>query len=530
VLDVRSALRRSAGFHRDRVAIISDGTELTYAGAWQRGIRFANAMRSLGARPGDRVAVLEDNCLASADFFLGTAIANLVRVPLYKRNSRQAHAHMLRETGCRILVAAHDAHAEVDGFADELPSLEHLIVRDDGYEDWLSRFPDDDPDPEVHPDDFHVIRHSAGTTGLPKGIAFSHRAWMNIERNWTSLLPPIELGDHSIHVGPISHGSGYLFLPTWLAGGCNVLEPRFNGPRLLELLSHYGGYTFGVPTMISDLLSGATAAPDLRKLKAFVVSGAPIHGPTALAARELLGPKLYQLYGQTECTPAAFMSPAEWFHDVAGSDPLRSCGRVMPYAELEIRDESNRPVPPGESGEIALRSDGQMVCIWGEPEMTAERLVDGWVLTGDIGTVDANGYLYLEDRKDDLIISGGFNIWPAELETAIIGMAGVREVAVFGVPHGTWGETPMAMVVREPGAAVLEADVVDRCVVALGSYKKPTVVEVMDTPLPRTPLGKVSRKALRARFWVDHGEVDASSVATGSITVNTSVDGNGALC
>jgi len=530
MLDVRSALRRSAGFHRDRVAVISEGTELTYAEAWARGVRFANALISLGAVPGDRVAVLEDNCLASADFFLGTAIANVVRVPLYKRNSRRAHTHMLRQTGCRILVTAHESIAEVDGLAHELPDLEHLIIRDDGYETWLSTFSDVDPDPAVHPDDFHVIRHSAGTTGLSKGIAFSHRAWMNIERNWTFLLPPIELGDHSVHVAPISHGSGYLFLPTWLAGGCNVLEPRFNGPRLLDLLSHYGGYTFGVPTMVSDLVSSAGTAPDLERLKAFVVSGAPIHGPTALAARDLLGPKLYQLYGQTECTPAAFMGPTEWFDDVVGSEPLRACGRVMPYAELEIRDEANQPLLPGESGEIALRSDGQMVCIWGEPEMTAERLVDGWVLTGDIGKLDANGYLYLQDRKDDLIISGGYNIWPAELETAIVGMSGVRECAVFGVPHDTWGETPMALVVRDPGATLSESDVVERCVVELGSYKKPTVVTLLDEPIERTPLGKISRKALREPFWAVHDGGDPSPAASRSTVVNASVDGGLGLC
>jgi acyl-CoA synthetase (AMP-forming)/AMP-acid ligase II len=150
-----------------------------------------------------------------------------------------------------------------------------------------------------------------------------------------------------------------------------------------------------------------------------------------------------------------------------------------------------------------------MVCIWGEPEMTARRLVDGWVLTGDVGTLDANGYLYLHDRKDDLIISGGYNIWPAELETAIIGLSGVREVAVFGVPHDTWGETPMALVVCEPGATLSEADVVNRCVVALGSYKKPTVVKLLDAPLERTPLGKVSRKVLRAPFWGDHDGGDS---------------------
>jgi acyl-CoA synthetase (AMP-forming)/AMP-acid ligase II len=231
------------------------------------------------------------------------------------------------------------------------------------------------------------------------------------------------------------------------------------------------------------------------------VSGAPILPGTALAAREVFGPRLYQMYGQTECVPTAFMGPVEWFGEVPGSEPLRACGRVMPYAELEIRDESNRPLPAGKTGEIALRSDGQMVCIWGDPGLTAQRLVDGWVLTGDIGRLDANGFLYLQDRKDDMIISGGFNIWPAELENVIAALPGVREVAVFGVPHQRWGETPVAQVVVEDGAAVTEHDVIEACRQRLGSYKKPARVLLSVQPLARTPLGKVSRKLLREPYW-----------------------------
>ncbi|HEY2266608.1 MAG TPA: AMP-binding protein [Streptosporangiaceae bacterium] len=509
MLDVRSALRRSAQFHADRVAIVSGTDRLTYRQAWERGLRFAQALASLGVKPGDRVAVLEDNCLASSDFFLGTAIGNVVRVPLYKRNSREAHAHMLRHTQCRVLVTSADQRAEVAGLVTDLTDLEHVVVRDEGYEEWLASFPATDPDPAIDPDDFYVIRHSAGTAGVPKGIAFSHRAWMNTERNWTFLLPPLELGDHCTHVAPISHGSGYLFVPAWLAGGVNVLEPRFDAVRVMDLISEAGGYVFGVPTMVADLVAQArrVAVPrDFGRLKAFVVSGAPILPQTALAARDLFGPRLYQLYGQTECVPAAFMGPVEWFGEVPGSEPLRSCGRVMPYAELEIRDEDNRPLPPGEAGEIALRADGQMVCIWDDPELTARRLVDGWVLTGDIGSLDRNGFLYLLDRKDDMIISGGYNIWPAELEVVIAALPGVREVAVIGVPHARWGETAMALVVTEDGCGLSPEDVIGACRDRLGSYKKPTAVRLQTEPLARTPLGKISRKALREPFWAAGGQ------------------------
>jgi acyl-CoA synthetase (AMP-forming)/AMP-acid ligase II len=411
---------------------------------------------------------------------------------------------MLRHTQCCIAVVGAGQRAEIEDIAAQLPDLRHVVVRDESYEAWLASFPGTDPDPVIGLDDFCVIRHSAGTTGQSKGIAFSHRAWMNTERNWTFLLPPLELGDHCTHVAPISHGSGYLFVPTWLAGGVNILEPRFEAGRVLDLVASAGGYVFGVPTMIADLVAYArsSAGPrDFASLKAVVVSGAPILPATAQAAREVFGPRLYQLYGQTECVPTAFMGPVEWFGEVPGSEPLRACGRVMPYAELEIRDERNRPLPAGETGEIALRSDGQMVCIWGDPRLTAQRLVDGWVLTGDIGRLDANGFLYLQDRKDDMIISGGFNIWPAELENVIAALPGVREVAVFGVPHPRWGETPVAQVVLEDGAAVTEQDVVEACRQRLGSYKKPASVLLSAQPLARTPLGKVSRKLLREPYW-----------------------------
>ena len=505
MLDVRTAMRRAVSFNRDRTAIISEGRSLTYGQAWERGIRLANALRELGVEPGDRVAVLEDNCLASSDFFLGTAIGNFVRVPLYKRNSGEAHAHMLRQTQCKVLVVGAEHEHEIKGLADSLPDLAHIVVRGDGYETWLAGFSDVDPDPVIDPDDFYVVRHSAGTTGTSKGIAFSHRAWMNTERNWTFLLAPLTLGDAAIHVGPISHGSGYLFVPAWLAGGVNILEPKFEAQRILDLLSEHGGYVFGVPTMLGDVLKavekGEVTVPPLPRFKGFVLGGAPIDRRTILGAKELFDGRLYQMYGQTECVPGTWLGPEEWFAEVPGSDPLLSCGRPLPYTEVEIRGDDNEPLPVGSTGEIALRSDGQMVCIWGEPELTAQRLVDGWILTGDIGRFDENGYVYLQDRKDDMIISGGFNIWPAELEHVIADLPGVREVSVFGIPDARWGETPIAMVVVDSEGVVDEAAVVETCRTRLGSYKKPSQVLFLTEPLPRTPLGKVSRKLLREPYW-----------------------------
>lgn len=176
----------------------------------------------------------------------------------------------------------------------------------------------------------------------------------------------------------------------------------------------------------------------------------------------------------------------------------------MPFADVEIWDERNQPVPLGTPGQIVARTDGQMTGFWNDPEGTKERMVDGWVLTGDIGMIDRNGYLYLLDRADDMIISGGFNIWPTELENAIAGHPAVMEVAVFGIPDPRWGETPCAVVVPKPGTHVAEAEVTQLCIDQLGSYKKPGRVVIRDDPLPKTPVGKIKRRELREPYWTGH--------------------------
>lgn len=502
MLNVRDGLRRAALTNAQRPAIKSGAAVMTYAEAWDRGVRMANGLRALGIEAGDRVAVLEHNCLESTDFVVGAAVANIVRVPLYKRNAPKGHAHMIRHTGCKAVIVAAEYLDEIEDLRHELPELEHVIIRGADYEGWLASQSDVDPDVSVDLDDPFIIRHSGGTTGLPKGMLLSHRAWMNTVRDWTYRLPSIEAGDHWIHAAAISHGSGYPFFPTWLVGGCNVLEPQFDVPAVLDMFEQLGGFCFVVPTMLSDMLAYRDSRQrDFSKLKALIVSGAPIRPQTALAARALFGDTLHQLYGQTEAVPVVWMTPSEWFTGFEGSQPELAVGRVMPFAELEIRDDDNRPVAPGVAGEIAVRNDGQMLRIWNEPEQTARRLVDGWVLTGDIGRLDENGFLYLVDRKDDMIISGGLNIWPAELEIVIAANPAVREVAVVGAPDDRWGETPIAIVVLHEGMTTTEAAIVEACATELGSYKKPSQVILRSELLPRTPVDKIQRKALREPFW-----------------------------
>lgn len=506
MINVRDAMRQAANWNRDRLAVVCGDQQLTFGEAWDRGLRFANALLDLGLKPQDRVAVLEENCLEAADFLLATAIGNFVRVPLYKKNAPEAHAHMIRNTGCKALVVDAKHLHEVAGVKESVPGLEHIIVRDEKYESWLACQSNLDPNPEINLDDYYVIRHSGGTTGLPKGMAFTHRAWMNMERDWTYRLPTLEQGDACVHVAPISHGSGFLFVPIWISGGYNILEGKFDAQRTLDLLSQYGGYMFAVPTLISDLVAKADGVKrSYEKLKAIIIGGSPMLPQTILKAHSIFGDTLHQMYGQTEATPVVWMTSREWFGSVAGSEPLIAAGKVMPFARIEVRDENNKPVAPGCVGELALQTDGQISEILNSPELTKQRIVDGWLLTGDIGRIDENGYLYLSDRKDDLIISGGFNVWPAELELVIGDLPQVREVVVVRAPHERFGETPAAVVVLHEGATLKEDEVVEVCEKRLGKLKRPSIVVFRNEPLPRTPVGKIRRNEIRNEFWQGSG-------------------------
>ncbi len=502
-MDVPSLMRQAAQIYGGRTAIITEQRTLTFVQAWDRGVRVANALRALGVQPGDRVAGLEDNNLGAADLFLGAAIAGAVRVPLYARNARRSHAQMLEQTAARVVLTDQVYADTVAGLEREIPALEHVIVRDDGYEDWLVAQPAADPMVEVWPDDWYIIRHSAGTTGRPKGVGYTQHDWLVNCRNWFYRLAPLRLSSVVGHAGPISHASGYLFLPTWLHGSANLLFGAFEPEKVLRMMrDHRVSHMFAAPSMLPPLCRHPLATKeDWPALKTVLVGGAPITDATALRARDVFGDVLYQVFGQTEAVPLTVMTPEEWFAELPDANPLRAAGRVLPFALIEIRDPEGNALPIGAEGEIYAKVEAQMRGFWEDDELTPRRLIDGWVRTEDIGRLDHYGYLYVLDRADDMIVSGGFNIWPAELETVIADHPQVREVAVFGIPHEAWGETPMAVCTVEPGATVTEPEIIALVTERLGSYKKPSRVGFTTEPLPKSVVGKLQRKVLREPYW-----------------------------
>jgi acyl-CoA synthetase (AMP-forming)/AMP-acid ligase II len=436
---------------------------------------------------------------------IGCAVAGAVRVPLYARNSREAHAHMVAHTGTKVVFADSVYAPTVAGLDAEIPTLERVVVRDGGYEEWLAAQSDVDPLVQVDPEAVCVIRHSAGTTGQPHGVPYSHHDWLVTGRNFLYRVPNLEIDSVVGHAAPVSHGSGYLFLPAWLHGCTNVLFGAFEPTGVLQQMQeHRVSHMFAAPSILAALAAvPGVEEGDWSSLRCILVGGGPITDATARAGRQAFGEVLHQIFGQTEATTLAVMTPAEWFAEIEGSTPMRAAGKVLPFTQVDLRDAAGESVPLGAEGEIYARVEGQLRQFWDEPELTRSRLIDGWVRTGDIGRLDHNGYLYVLDRADDLIVSGGFNIWPAELETVIADHPQILDVAVFAVPHDQWGETPMALCHVGADAAVTEEEIVSLVVERLGSYKKPTVVRFTTDPLPKSPTGKLQRKVLREPYWAD---------------------------
>lgn len=510
-MNVRDLMRRSATFYDDKPAIIAGDVRLTFGEAWERGLRMANALISAGLKPGDFCGSLEDNHHMAVDFFLGCTIAGVVRVPLYARNAKHSHAYMLEHTNCKVLITDQQHFESVEGLDQEISSLDKIIIRDASYEEWLASFSAEDPNPEIKGEDLYVIRHTGGTEGKSKGIPFSHKSWLDIGRNWFYTFPPIEEGDVCMHIAPISHASGYQFIPMWLQGGVNMVVQKYSPQQTADdIINEKVSYVFMVPTMLNDIMNlPGIEERNWSQLKALLIGAAPITEVNLRRAYAIFGECICSLYGQSEGVPVVTCRGKEWVRDdLEGSNPARSLGHVHPFCEVKIVDpDTNMELAFGEEGEICFRNDGQLPYYWENPEATAKAIIEGYVHTGDMGYLDRNGYLYMCDRKDDMILSGGFNIWPAELENVISAMDGVKEVVVIGVPDERFGEVPHAIVTLTEEGSVSEEEIISLCADKLGSYKKPGSVELSTAPIPRTPVGKLSRKMLRKPFWEKLGRL-----------------------
>ncbi len=500
---------RSADRYPQRAFLIDETGTRTYAETRAHTHRIANGLIAAGCTPGTKVAVFSPNLAVAFECILGLLRAGAAWVPLNAKNGVEENVHIIRTFEVEYLFYHSSFSAQVDAYVAASPGIRRLIRMDGTGDGTLAALTDGVTD--IAPGDLGVgldtltaVFPTGGTTGLSKGAVWSNQTWATMIANLHCALPVRKAPVHLV-VAPMTHAAGGVALMLMASGATQVILPGFDAKAVMEAIErHKVTHLFLPPTAIYMLL----AHPDLRKhdyssLDYFIYAAAPMSVDKLKEAVQAFGPVMAQTFGQAEapmlCT---CLTPAD--HDVLG-DPvlekrLASCGRSTLLTEVAIMADDGRRLPAGEVGEIVVRGPLVMKGYYKNPEATAAASEHGWHHTSDIGYADEDGYVYIVDRKRDMIISGGFNVFPSEIEQVIWSHPAVQDCAVVGAPDDKWGEAVTACVELKPGLAVEPAELIALCRDKLGPVKAPKTVEIWET-LPRSAVGKVLKRKIREHFW-----------------------------
>jgi acyl-CoA synthetase (AMP-forming)/AMP-acid ligase II len=518
---VGDVVARAVRRYRDRIAFEGPDGVRTFAQVGERIGALAAGLYGMGLRPGDRVLDLQTNQVTYVETDLALASTDLVRVALNYRLRPQDWAFIAEDCGARALI--YDARF-ADATEEVRAGLDHVIVIGDGpgvpYEKLMSGFRSGHDGDFEGRTDLVSLNYSSGTTGRPKGARRTHRNRLASLRNMLTDVLPAKPGadDTWVHAGPVTHTSGLFMLPFFSFGARQLILPEFDPAALLDAIEHRGATaTALVPTMLARLLALPECTPErTHGLRMLGYAGAPMAPDQIRQAYERITRNLVQYYGLVEAMPpVTVLDAADHTRGIAGSEHLlTSAGRACLTVDLWVVDDEGLPVEPGGIGEVVTRGDHVMDGYWrrgqqrpaaGRSEDTTEippevkAVVNGTLHTGDLGRLDEDGYLYLVDRKGDMIISGGYNIYPREIEDVVASVPGVHEVAVVGVPDPEWGERVTALYTLHPGAAVSATQIMERCRAALAPYKKPKDLRQIDR-FPLNSTGKIAKKTLRAKL------------------------------
>jgi long-chain acyl-CoA synthetase len=516
-LDQMSRLGDIPRLHASRrpeaTAISFEGRHVTYAELDRRADRVAVALAADGVRPGHRVAYLGKNCDRYFELLFGCARAGAVLTPISWRLSAAEIAYVLEHAGAVRLFVGPDAQDLAREAVAALPAPLPLLSMDGegagapSYGVWRDAAPDVEVSTGGSPEDVVVQLYTSGTTGRPKGAMLTHRSLLEVWREgaragltWNAW----DFADVSLVTMPLSHVGGTAWgLASLFFGARAVVAREFEASRVLALIEGEGvTRMFLVPAALQLVLrEPRVRQADFRRLKTILYGASPIPLDLLRECLAVFGCGFVQQYGMTETSGTIVHLPPE-DHDPAGTPRMRAAGKAMPGVELKVVDEAGADLAPFGVGEVVTRSRANMAGYWRQPEATATTIdPEGWLRTGDAGYLDADGYLFIQDRVKDMIISGGENIYPAEVENAVYGHPAVAEVAVIGVPDPVWGEAVKAMVVLKPGVQADPQDIIAFARGRTAAFKAPKTVDFVDS-LPRNPSGKVLRRELRAPFWV----------------------------
>jgi len=488
----------------DRLALREEDREFSYGELDDLTAKVASALIGAGLKKGDRIAWIGKNSDLYFQLFFGAARAGIVMAPIGWRLSPTEWAYVLNDTGAKILFTGPGFEAVAQQLAGKLDH-DPRIVGDAEARALIAATPRAAFEGSG-PDDAVLQLYTSGTTGNPKGAVLSNRNLFALRRNSSDLDLPYTKweDDEAVLVAmPCAHiggtGLGIMALAAGLPG---VVLAEFNPDGVFDAVEHHGVTRFFiVPAALQMLLLHPRCAEtDFSRLKYILYGAAPIPLELLRQCIKMFGADFIQAYGMTETTGTICMLPPE-DHDPEGNQRMRSAGKALPGVEIRILGDDGQAVPVGEVGEVVTRSSNNMIGYWNLPEATAKTMTaDGWIHTGDAGYLDTDGYLYIHDRMKDMIISGGENVYPAEVESAIFGHPAVQEVAVIGIPDQKWGETVKAVVVPKPGMSIDEADIIAWARVRIAAFKAPRSIDVIEA-LPRNASGKILRKDLRAPYW-----------------------------
>ncbi|WP_369373102.1 long-chain fatty acid--CoA ligase [Promicromonospora sp. Populi] len=471
-----------------RTAVVHGAERYTYAELERRTRCLANALRAAGVRRGDRVAYAGFNHPALLETFFATARLGAVWVVVNPRLSQAEIEVVLTDSGASMVVHGAELAAHAAALAPRLDGVRWVRVGSD-YSTFLAGGSDDVVDEPVTWDDDALIMYTSGTTGRPKGVTHTHGSLLF--QYFGALLDTDLVRDEVyLAVAPLFHVAGLntLALPTFLKGGTLVIRPAFRpADTLAAITEHQVTALFAVPTMMEQMAADPSfAAADLASLRSVLVGGSPL-SHRMLRAWGAKGVQVQQGFGTTETAPGVFLLLPEDSERRPGSAGLEQF-----WAEARIVLPDGGSAAPGETGEVLVQGPNVMRGYWNQPDATAEAIRDGWYHTGDLGSYDEDGYAWIKDRLKDMFISGGENVYPAEVENALLDVPGVAEAAVVGVPDERWGEVGHAFLVRAAGAGLTEAAVLAALDGRLARYKLPKHVTFTDT-LPRTATGKLRK-------------------------------------
>ena len=492
--------------NQEAILDYASGKRMTYKELDVRCNRFGNGLLSNGLAKGDRVATLLMNGSEFVEVFFGGAKAGGVIVPLNWRLVADELSFILTDSGAETLIFGTEfaqVVTELHRRGDEGTQVKNWIHVGEasdrpafatGYEDLVEGGSQDEPGSDACDDDLLFIMYTSGTTGLPKGVMHTHNTTM-----WGSLTAlttaDVRYGDRYLICLPLFHvGALNPLLSTIHAGGSLVIMREFDPTQIWQAYADEKiTVTIAVPAMLNFMLKTYDAtAYDLSSLR-WIMSGAAPVPATLIENYAALGFEIHQVYGLTEtCGPACLISPEDAVKRAG------STGKAFFHTDVKVVDPEGHEVKPNETGEVLIRGPHIMKGYWNRPEATAETVIDGWLHSGDVAMVDDEGFVYIQDRIKDMIISGGENVYPAEIENVLSALPGLEEVAVIGLPSPKWGESPLAVVVKSD-ENLTDSDVLDFCKGKLAPFKLPKSVEFIDV-IPRNPTGKVLKRLLREQF------------------------------